>query len=205
MIPSGTCSTNPVVALYSKANALPFTNLVDYEDGPVYIQDTSSGMDYQVWRARLVGDTVYITSPTTPETPVFTVRGISEISLTFDQNARYVITYLVAGEVWVYWFDTIPSRFVHTLVETGAYSPRISLDDKRKMALSSSNIILGYVKDNCLYCRSQKDRYQIPYLLEENIGGRLLRIGMNINYRFQFIFQAQPYGDYSCTVGLNCL
>ncbi len=163
------------------------------------------GLDYQIWRARLVGDTVYITSPTTPETPVLTVRGITEISLTFDQNARYVVTYLVGDQVWVYWFDSVPSRFVHTLVETEAYSPRISLDDKRVMALDDSNIILAYVKDNCLYCRSQKDRYQISYLLEENIGGRLMRIGMNINYRFQFIFQAQPYGDYSCTVGLNCL
>ncbi len=205
MIPHGACSTEPVVAFYSKANALPFTDLVDYADGPIYIQDASEGLNYQVWRARVIGDVVYITSPTTPETPVMSVRCISEVSLTFDQNARYVISYLVEGTLWIYWFDPVLSRFVHTQLEEDVISPRIDLDDKRPLALESSNIILAYVKDNNLYCRSQQDRYQIPYLLEENVYGRLLRIGMNINYRFQFIFQAQPYGDYSCTVGLNCL
>ncbi len=199
------CSSVPVISFYSKAKVLPFSNLISYEDGPIYIQDTSMGLGHQIWRGRLVGDTFYLTSPTTPETAIMTVRGITEISFTFDQNGRYVVAYLVENALWLYWFDPISSKFIHTFLEAEVISPRVSLDDYRPLQLSVSNIILAYVKNNNLYCRVQEDRYLIPYLLEEKIGGRLMRIGMNINYRFQYVFQAQPYNDYSCTVGLNCL
>ncbi len=198
-------SFEPVVSKFKGADALPFTPSVDYEDGPIHIQDTSEGLQYQIWRARIVADTVYITSATLAETPVMTVRGIEEISLAFDQNGRHLLTYLVNEGVWLYWYDPILQRYAHLLIEVGAISPRITLDDKRTLQRSSSEIILAYVKNNNLYCRSQLDRYQITYLLQEVVGGRLLRIGMNSVYRMQFIFQAQPYGDYSCTVGLNCL
>ncbi len=199
------CSSTPVIAFYSKAKVLPFSNLISYEDGPVYIQDTSMGLGHQIWRGRLVGDTFYLTSPTTPETAIMTVRGITEISFTFDQNGRYVVAYLVGSVLWLYWFDPAVNEFIHTPLDSDVISPRISLDDYRPLLLSSSNIILAYVKNNNLYCRVQEDRYQIPFLVEEDIGGRLMRIGMNINFRFQYVFQALPYEDYSCTVGLNCL
>ncbi len=184
---------------------LPYTDTCDFEEGPIHLQDPSQGLQYQIWRARIVADTVYITSATTPETPVITVRGIQEVSLAFDQNARSVVLYLVQGNMWLYWHDPTIQQYTHTLLETGVISPRASLDDKREMQRDNSEIILAYVKDGNLYYRGQRDRYQIPYLLQTGVAGRLMRIGMNINYRFQFIFQAQPYGDYSCTIGLNCL
>ena len=184
---------------------LPYTDTCDYEDGPIYLQDASRGLQHQIWRARIVADTVYLTSPTTPETPILTVRGIKSVSLAFDQNARHLLTYLLGNEVWLYWYDPVIQGYTHTLFETGADSPRVTLDDKRELQRDSSEVILAYVKNGNLYYRGQRDRYQIPYLLQSGVAGRLMRVGLNSHYRLQFIFQAQPYGTYSCTLETNCL
>lgn len=205
MIPEKKCSALSIAAKYKGADMLPYTDTCDFEEGPIHLQDPSQGLQYQIWRARIVADTVYITSATKPETPVITVRGIQEVSLAFDQNARYVVLYLVQGNMWLYWHDPAIQQYTHTLLETGVISPRASLDDKREMQRDNSEIILAYVKDGNLYYRGQRDRYQIPHLLQTGVAGRLMRVGMNANYRLQFIFQAQPYDIYSCTLELNCL
>ena len=205
MIPNKDCSFLSVVAKYKGADMLPYSDTCDYEDGPIYLQDASQGLQYQVWRARIVADTVYLTSPTTPETPIITVRGIKSVSLAFDQNARHLLAYLLGDDVWLYWYDPAIQRYTHTLFETGVISPRVTLDDKREMQRDYSEIILAYVKDGNLYYRGQRDRYQIPYLLQAGVAGRLMRVGMNSKYRLQFIFQAQPYDTYSCTLEVNCL
>jgi hypothetical protein len=35
----------------------------------------------------------------------------------------------------------------------------------------------------------QRDRYEVEYLLKENVGGRLLRVGMNEVNRLQFLIE----------------
>ncbi len=205
MMPDKQCSSQAIVSQYRGADRLPFDGRYDYEDGPIYIQDTSQGLQVQIWRARIFGDTIYLTSPNTPEFPVLTRRGIEEASLAFDQNGRYLISFLIRGNLYLYWHDPVIQEYAQTFLDSEVTSARITLDDKRRLQRDASEVILAYTKNNSLYYRGQLDRYQVPYLLQSGIAGRLMRVGMNSHYRLQFIFQAQPYGDYSCTIGLNCL
>ena len=205
MIPEQACSTYPVVGLFKSSDVLPYTDTVDYEDGPYQLADTSRGLQYQTWRTRLVGDTVYITAANHVESVVMVMRCVTEVSLAFDQNGRYLLTYLKNGDMWVYWYDPIAYKFVHTLLEVDVISPRATLDDKRDLFVTMSEVILAYVKDGNLYYRGQNDRFGIPHLLQQDVGGRLMRIGMHTDFRLQFIFQAKPYTTYSCTLDLNCL
>lgn len=198
-------SSYPVVADLFSAEKLPSSDRVVYERGPVALADSSQGVDYQLWRGRLVGDTVYLTSPTTPETPVFTVRGIRQISLGFDQNGRPLVAYMIDDVLWMYWYSTVEQQFIHSAFESGVRDVRVLLPDRRKFQLESSEVGVYYTQADRLVWRRQLDRYTIPYVLLEGIGGRLMKVGMNAHYRLQFIFQAQPYGTYSCTHELACL
>lgn len=206
MIPENKLSSYSVPAAFKGTDRLPFNETTGYEVGPVAFQDSSLGLQYQPWRIRLVGDGVYVTSPNTPESLVFTKRCITHLSLAFDQNARYVVAYLLKGtELWLYWFDPVVQKFTHTWLESGVRDVYVTLPDKRDFQLADSDIGIFYTKDDLLCARWQIERYQNIQVLQTGIAGRLLRVGMNVHYRLQFIFQAQPYDTYSCTLELNCL
>ncbi len=206
MIPENRLSSYGVVASLVGSDKFPISDSVEYEEGPVAFEDATKGLQFQIWRIRLVGDSVYVTAPNTPETLVFSKRCITQVSLSFDQNARYVVAYIIKStELWLYWYDPVVKAFTHTFIEDGVRDVRITMPDKRDFQLADSNIGMFYTKEDRLCARWQIDRYRVVQELETGIGGRLMRVGMNAHFRLQFIFQAQPYGDYSCTIGLNCL
>lgn len=206
MIPEGHLSSYPVPAPLVGPDRFPFNELMSYETGPIAFQDSSHGMQYQIWRIRVVGDDVYVTAPNTPETVVFSKRCITHVSLSFDQNARYVIAYILEGNaLWLYWYDPVVQQFTHTWLEDGVRDVCVTMPDKRKFQISESDIGVFYTKGALLCARWQIERYQNIQILQEGVAGRLMRVGMNAHYRLQFIFQAQPYETYSCTFDLNCL
>lgn len=206
MIPENRLSSYPVPAPFLGPDRFPFTDTVDYELGPVQFQDPTQGLEFQTWRTRLVGDSVYVTSPTTPETLLFSKRGITRVSLAFDQNARYLIAYLLNGtDLWLYWYDPTLQQFTHSFIMSGVRDVCITMPDKREFQLDSSDIGMFYTREDGLYARWQNERFLQEQVLATGIGGRLLRVGMNAHFRLQFIFQALPYETYSCTLELACL
>lgn len=204
--PHANLSSWPVPAALGSAERLPATDQIVYEKGPIQLSDTSQGLDYQLWRARLVGDTVYLTSPTKAETPLFSLRGVTQISLSFDQNGHPLLAYLInSNEMWLFWYDPVIQSFTHTLLENEVRDVRVILPDRRKFQLAYSEVGVYYTKNDALYWRRQLERYQHSHLLLQGIGGRLLKVGMSTHYRLQFIFQAHDYDTYSCTLELGCL
>lgn len=189
MIPSNTLSSIPVYGNFLGARALSVSNVLDFEDGGIAINDPSKGLLYQRWSARIFGRSILLSSGNTKEFEVFSGGGISEISLTFDQNMRPIIAYVQDGMTRLRWFDTSLPGFAITDFP-GAISPRVSLDDKSKHGIANSDIIFAYVKDNNLYYRQQRDRYLIERLLMAGANKRLLKIGMGTNNRFLFAFSA---------------
>lgn len=206
MIPENRMSSYPVIADLVGSDRFPITDALEYEEGPIHLQDITQGLQYHIWRIRLVGDDVYVTSPSTPETKLFSNPRITQVSLAFDQNARYVVAYILDNtELWLYWYDPTLQRFAHTFIESGVRDVRITMPDKRDFQINLSDIGMFYTKGDVLYARWQIDRYGVTQELQRGIAGRLMRVGMNNHYRLQFIFQAQPYETYSCTRELNCL
>lgn len=93
--------------------------------------------------------------------------------------------------VSLYWYDTLAGGSV-TTEYSDAYNPTLSLDDKRMEQSATRDIIFAYLKSGNLYYRQQRDRYEIEYLLKENVSGSLIKSGMNENLRFQFEFESPP-------------
>jgi hypothetical protein len=71
-------------------------------------------------------------------------------------------------------------------MDSDVITPKCSLDDKRQLQVSRSDIILAYIREGALYARQQRDRFDTEYLLKSDVGGYLRRIGMNVQQRFQF-------------------
>lgn len=191
MLPQDVLSDQSVEAPFIGGRALPVKNEVDYETGGVAIQDPSKGLNYQVWRARILNDKtqIVVDAENVGEAVLVTGFNITEVSLTFDQNMQPVVAYVEDRQAKMLWYDaTIPSNV--TLNLTGAITPRVSLDDKRDNQSLASDVILAYLRDGSLYQRKQRERYDTERLLAANINKPgLIKIGMNTKLRFQFMFR----------------
>lgn len=176
-----------VAFLGAKASA-DIGPLLDREDGGIALQDPSEGLLYQAWSARIVGGTQIVITPASGgDTIWITGSEITECSLAFDQNMTPVIAYVEAGIAKLNWFDVTVNMQVTNVYDDTYKNPRVSLDDKHKLASSTSDVIIAYLRDGNLYYRQQRDRYLTEYLLESVMENRILqKIGMNISNRFQF-------------------
>lgn len=189
--------------------------IIDWEYGGIDIGNSSQGHLVQIWVADIVEDTkirIYIEPEFTPEecqlvqidnfiVPVDeTGNGdeISEVGLAFDQNMRPAVVYVlrVGSERFtkLYWYDADVGDFVTTNFGALWRSPRILLDDKRRLATEKglNDILLFYHRSNNLYYRQQRDRFLIERLLLEAVPSRdIARLGMNEFGRIQIEWASQ--------------
>src|SRR5690606_2169900 len=100
------------------------------------------------------------------------------------------LTFLDNTGAFYYWYDATIEDYRLSQLPPGSTNPRCTLDDKRPLQIPTSDIILAYTRDNSLYFRAQRDRFQDEYLLtsELPVNGVLEQIGMNTKWRLQFAF-----------------
>ncbi|MFP5422464.1 MAG: hypothetical protein ACLGID_13485 [Gammaproteobacteria bacterium] len=192
MLPDNVASSIPIPAIFTGARAYAVSKKIDYEDGPIALQDPSQGLVYQRWLARLVGDDVLLSAPNTPEYASFTAIGMTEFSFTFDQNARQVVAYVQNGEAKLYWFDSSIPGYTTTNFGLGFINPRVTLDDKRSLATQgyqTNDVILAYIRDNNLYWRQQRDRFTIERLWQSGVPAGLIKIGFSRQLRLQAMLE----------------
>lgn len=192
MLPDNVASTVAVPAAFVGARAGPVSKKIDYEDGPIALQDPSQGLMYQRWVARLIGENVLLSARNTPEFVLFTAPDMDEFSFTFDQNARQVVAYVQAGVAKLYWFDSAEGGYVTTTFGANYLNPRVTLDDKRFLATrgyQTNDVIFAYIRNKNLYYRQQRDRFTIERLLRANVPGGLIKIGFNQQLRLQFMLE----------------
>lgn len=191
MLPDGVLSTEVVQAPFVGGRALPVRDITDYETGGIAIQDTSQGLQYQVWRARVLnnGTSIVVDAEHVAETTLITGVDITEVSLSFDQNMRPVVAYVEGGIPKLNWYDTLQAMQVTTDFP-GIVTPRVSLDDKRPSQIAISDVIFAYLRGGSLYYRQQRDRYDTEYLFEADVDSPgLIKIGMNRQLRMQFLLK----------------
>ncbi len=190
MIPLQRLSTTVVPAEFLTPDDIEApSSLVDHELGGVGLNDASQGLRVRNWRLRLVGNDVRINADGVSEVTLFTRSGITELSLAFDQNMRPYVAFVENGQSVLRWYDTLAEQQVFLELAEGTVTPRVCLDDKRPLQVGASDVILAYVLGNNLYFRAQRDRFEIEYLLKADVGGRIIRVGMNRNYRLQFLME----------------
>lgn len=169
-------------------NLVPPNRRTAYALGGVALGDTSQGLRVQLWTAYVEGDNILLTAPNmdNPIVLLATPEGqVTELTFTFDQNMNATIAYMQLGEARLYWFDTFVGEYVISSY-SGVISPRVTLDDDRELETSLSDMIFGYVRQDNLYFRMQRERFLSEHLLKENVQARLEQMGMNVKNRLQF-------------------
>lgn len=182
-MPNMVFSTKSDPAVFIGGRAYPVQKHIDYEWGGIAISDPSRGLMYQIWRARMENNYVYLSAPNTPEFVLLDLPKVTEISFTFDQNSRHIFVYVQDGVTKMHWFDTSVGEYVTTTLGSNIITPRISLDDKRESQLGVSDVLLFYQKGKSLYMRVQRERYLIEHLMATNVTDGVVKVGMMNNWR----------------------
>lgn len=192
-LPDVVFSTQSIPATFIGGRAFPVQKHIDYEWGPIAISDPSRGSMYQIWRARMENNYVYLSSPNTPEFVLLDLPNVTEISFTFDQNGRHIFVYVQDSIVKMHWYDTGLGDYATTVFSGDIITPRIALDDKREMQRGVSDIVFFYVKpvrdtngvqvNGSLFMRTQRDRYLTEEQMATDVTGGIVKCGMMNNWR----------------------
>ena len=163
------------------------TPFSDYELGGIALNDASKGLMYQTWHCWLDQFNVWLQAENGDPVLLFQEFDMTEISFTFDQNMRWCVAYIQTGIMKLRWWDSLVNTYVVTTF-AAAKTPKLSLDDKRQTQLLKSDMILGYLRDNKLCYRQQRDRFTVERVLRDDLypGTKLKNIGMGKNLRLQF-------------------
>lgn len=191
-------STTTVVSDWEYPDGLDRALDEDYELGPIALEDTSEGVDYQRWHLTYNGGTGEFT--VTPELtgsavviPIPPVSSVTQCSLAFDNNGHVNIAYsVISGQTYLYWYDTLIADWTTTTLPSTVYCPTLTLDDKRYFATSTNDILLWWVElqpDSTykLYRAQQRDRFDplVPKEMAANVYKYIYKVGMNKGLRVQ--------------------
>lgn len=166
--------------------------LVSRTLGGIALQDTSHGLNYQLWEIYYEDSIIKLKALMTEEiTNVIYKENVSSLSLAFDLNMNLSIAYTIEDISFLYYYDTLLQEF-STLTFSNIKTPKITYDDIRETQSNTSDIVFAYINTdtNYLCYRLLRDRYLVEYPLkqvEEN--AKLIRVGMNKNLRLQFKIQ----------------
>lgn len=199
MMPDNRLSSFYIRNAFIGARNIPIESTrIDYEHGGVAIGDTSKGSAYQVWKCEVLErkerigteivtiEEVWLSAEEVEPFVILEGKGITEVSIAFDQNNQFNLAYVQDQVAYFKWFDTL--IMAHTTTNLGIFvkTPRITKDDKRDSQAGTSDVILAYIRNRYLRIRMQRDRYQIEYTLQYT-KFKLAKIGMAKNYRLQFM------------------
>lgn len=164
--------------------------LVDHHRGGVALNDASKGLDIQNWKIEVRENKVYLSGDNVAEIEIPmdipTGNTIEWISLAFDQNMHYVIAYTLDNDDSYLYYFNLATNTNSSLSLGKINTPIVRMDDVRFINSADNDIILSYVKDGKLACRIQKDKYEIEYLLSDNVSANLLQCGISTESRFQW-------------------
>lgn len=174
---------------YGIAPTLPF-NVENVTIGPVALNYTAGGLTSKYWGAYYnpSGNAIYLRDMALG-TDTFIISepdGVSRIALAFDQNGNDVYAWItLSGVLKLRWFDSsVGSDVVDTFGQ--AQSLTLTMDMKYFPSSAESDILFYYIRDNAIYARVQRDKYEIEYSTPVTSGANeLIDSGMRVDYRFQ--------------------
>ena len=187
MIPEASVKLRPWVISMLPPDTLKTSGLTDREMGGVALGDASRGLSDWLWTVEVIDDNVVLTREGEPSITLLVQENIVDIALAFDQNMRPVIAWQdTTDKLFLRSYDGVTNLFVVMDMGTGR-CPRLSLDDKRQIALSTNDVIFAYIREAALYYKQQRDRYLTEYFVATVPNGaqQLNGIGMG-GLHFQF-------------------
>lgn len=188
MLPGNALSYIPVTGLMYAPDSNRVGPLIDFERGGVAVNDLGQGLQTRNWTFSYTPEGQIVTTPDGGDPVVVISRpGVTELAGTFDQNMAPVVTFVIDGEIFLNWFDSITGQRRTDSFGIG-HSPRLTLDDKRDMTTSTSDVIVAYIRNQALYYRQQRDRFGVERLLKDGLSPitRLKNVGMTTQLRLLF-------------------
>lgn len=195
MLPNDRRSVFPIAGAPLPPDDRVLHGIVDYERGGVDVNDPSQGVDVFDWVCAYNGTSVQawpVGQENNPRT-LFNVAGVASLTFAFDHNMRPTVAFTTqSGGLYLWWYDTVAGAHVFSPPFIDCKNPRLTLDDKRKIAQTSSDVIFAYLKKNGstfdLCYRQQRDRYTIERTLRTGLNKNavLKNVYMGNNWRLNF-------------------
>ena len=164
---------------------------IEREKGGIALSDPSQGINVHDWQCGYVSGTgsIVLTNLTTSVsyTILVGITGVVGLSFAFDANMRPALGYSKAdGSSYLYYYDTVTEDYATITLAAGSGSPKLCHDDKRdRMVLSNvTDILVFYIRNNLLYYRLQRERYQTEHQVATlTAGATLVKVGMSTELR----------------------
>lgn len=175
-----------------RGNILQATSL-----GPAKLYDSKNLLNSNYWliyRDTADRGRVYISKGVagTWEEPalLFADSGtIDELTLTFDQLGNPIVFYTLNGEIKIYWFNPVLEQYELKKLTTG-FNVICNFDIQDDAGVTYSDAMLFYVRDDKIYMRIQRDRFETEYLTPITEQGLSIKsCGMGVNNRFQVVYR----------------
>ena len=99
-----------------------------------------------------------------------------------------VVSFVDGSGAWYWWYSPLAQDVEFVAMDQGVTSPRVCIDDRRPEFTGSSDVVLGYILNDRLKYRLQRDRYGVEYDVAPAPCGVLTKIGMSVGMRLQFAF-----------------
>jgi len=197
--PDWTCNTKPepypVRVLPRPTETFGTINKVKV--GPNAIGNSEGKLNTRYWICYQESGFVSIRSAVDADTwssPIILFEETEEIDIldfSFDQLGREVVFYKVGTELRLWFFDSsaIPSGYVKIVLIANGNWPHVNFDLIYDTSDPLSDVILCYVKNNSIYKRIQRDRYEIEYPTGvSHEGVKIESAGLNKNNKFQIVY-----------------
>lgn len=125
-----------------------------------------------------------------PTTLFTTTDKIDEISISFDQLGRPIVLYTInETQLFLYWYNPGIGEAEHKVLGIG-HNPFARFDVIYKAGTSYSDCLLFYVRDDKIWMRVQRDRFDIEYATPA-VGRDIKILSSNLNTanRFQVSYR----------------
>ena len=186
MLPDNTLSSASIYSGFLVPDRV--NDLIDYEWGGTDLQDASNGLQVKIWTCFYQDGWITITDNLGITHQLLEIANVTQLSFAFSFSMRPYVTYVANGIAYLWWYDTTISDYVTTTYDVEHLTPQLALDDHRAEQSANADVIFAYIRNDTLYYRQQRDRFQIEYAL--GTASALVQIGMTKNYRFAFALKA---------------
>lgn len=192
-MPENVLSSTGVGGTFLYPDNLEHTKLLDYELAGTAIANGAAGLQVQVWTCFYEDNAVKVRVLDDPGAGItlFTLSGITELSFSFDRTMRPAVAYMRNDEGHLYWYDTTVLAYVTTSLGF-IRSPRVTHDDKRLRADQTSDVLVGYLLNDALCYRQQRDRYTIERVLASGIPTDMVLTQMGMTDKLRIEFKVDP-------------
>lgn len=186
---------------FAKPPNLAFDIVQAISLGPMQLNNSGGKLNERYWIAYVDNGAVYIKGSQGEqwgtETLLFNeLEPIKQITLTFDQLGRPLVFYRIGADTLkLYWYNPVLEQTELKTLAQGI-DPNAGFDAPQDTGQSYSDAMLFYVRDNVIYMRIQRDRFETEYVtpsIGENV--ELRSSGMRVDNRYQVVYRHE-LADY---------